>query len=171
MIWFTALIVLVGLERLLELVVSRRNTAWSLARGGREHGPGHYPFMVMLHVGLLVGALVEVALADRPFLPGLGWTMLMLVAGAQALRWWCISTLGTHWSTRVVVVPGMRLVAAGPYRLLRHPNYVAVVLEGVALPLVHTAWLTALVFTAANLALLAVRIRVEEAALRTAAAP
>ncbi|CAN5672991.1 isoprenylcysteine carboxylmethyltransferase family protein [soil metagenome] len=168
MIWFAALIVLVGAERLLELVVSRRNTAWSLAQGGREHGAGHYPVMVLLHVGLLVGALVEVGVADRPFLPLLGWSMLALVAVAQALRWWCIGTLGRHWSTRVLVVPGMRLVAAGPYRLLRHPNYLAVVVEGVALPLVHSAWLTAIVFTAANLALLAHRIRVEEASLRAA---
>ncbi len=169
MIWFAALVVLVGLERLAELRMSRRNTAWSLARGGREHGAGHYPAMVVLHVGLLVGALVEVAAAARPFVPLLGWTMLVLVVGAQALRWWCITTLGPHWSTRVVVVPGTRLVAAGPYRLLRHPNYVAVVVEGVALPLVHTAWLTAVAFTVVNAALLAHRIRVEESALRSAA--
>jgi methyltransferase len=88
---------------------------------------------------------------------------------AQALRWWCITTLGKRWSTRVVVVPGLPLVTGGPYRWLRHPNYVAVVVEGFALPLVHSAWLTALVFTLANAALLRIRIGVEDAAL--AAAP
>jgi methyltransferase len=167
--WFVVLVALVGLERLAELVVSQRNTAWSLARGGREHGAGHYPFMVVLHTGLLAGALVEVLLADRPYVPVLAWTMLALVVLAQALRWWCITTLGKRWSTRVVVVPGLPLVTGGPYRWLRHPNYVAVVVEGFALPLVHSAWLTALVFTLANAALLRIRIGVEDAAL--AAAP
>ena len=86
---------------------------------------------------------------------------------SQALRWWCITTLGQRWNTRVIIVPGLAPVAGGPYRWLRHPNYVAVVVEGAALPLVHTAWLTAAVFTVANAALLAVRIRVEDAALAT----
>jgi methyltransferase len=166
--WFVVLVALVGLERLAELVVSQRNTAWSLRRGGREHGAGHYPFMVVLHIGLLVGALVEVLVAERPYVPVLAWTMLALVVLAQALRWWCITTLGRRWSTRVVVVPGLPLVTGGPYRWLPHPNYVAVVVEGFALPLVHSAWVTALVFTVANAALLRVRVRVEDAALAEA---
>jgi len=163
--WFLVLLGLVAVERLVELVVSRRNTALSLARGGREYGAGHYPVMVVLHTGLLVGAAVEVLLADRPFVPVLGWPMLVLVIAAQALRWWCIATLGSQWSTRVVVVPGLPLVTSGPYRLMRHPNYLAVVVEGFALPLVHSAWVTAAVFSACNLALLRVRVRVEERAL------
>jgi methyltransferase len=163
--WFLVLLGLVAVERLVELVVSRRNMAQSLARGGREYGAGHYPVMVALHTGLLVGAAAEVLLADRPFVPALGWPMLVLVIAAQALRWWCIATLGGQWSTRVVVVPGLPLVTSGPYRLMRHPNYLAVVVEGFALPLVHSAWLTAAVFSACNLALLRVRVRVEERAL------
>ena len=165
MTWFLVLLGLVAVERLVELVVSRRNTALSLARGGREYGAGHYSVMVVLHTGLLVGAAVEVLLADRPFVPVLGWPMLVLVIAAQALRWWCIATLGSQWSTRVVVVPGLPLVTSGPYRLMRHPNYLAVVVEGFALPLVHSAWVTAAVFSACNLALLRVRVRVEERAL------
>jgi methyltransferase len=168
--WFLLLVALVAGERLVELVVSRRNLAWSLARGGTEHGRGHYPFMVVLHSSLLVGAVVEVAVAHRPFLPWLGWPMVVLVAATQALRWWCISTLGPRWNTRVVVVPGLPLVRSGPYRLLDHPNYVAVVVEGAALPLVHTAWVTAAAFTVLDLALLAVRVRAEEAALAAAVA-
>jgi methyltransferase len=168
--WYLLLVGLVAVERLAELVVSRRNLAWSLARDGREHGRGHYPFMVVLHSALLVGAVVEVAVAHRPFLPALGWPMLALVVASQALRWWCIRTLGHRWNTRVVVVPGLPLVHRGPYRLLAHPNYVAVVLEGAALPLVHTAWVTALAFTVLNLPLLAVRIRAEEAAMAAAVA-
>ena len=104
-------------------------------------------------------------LLDRPFLPALGWPMLAIVVGAQALRWWCITTLGRQWNTRVVVIPGAPRVSGGPYRLLSHPNYVAVIAEGVALPLVHTAWITALVFTVLNAALLATRITTENAAL------
>jgi methyltransferase len=162
---FTALVAAVGLERLAEMVVSKRHAAWAFARGGVESGRGHFPVMVLLHTALLVGAVVEVVAADRPFVPLMGWPMLVLVIAAQALRWWCIATLGPQWNTRVIVVPGATLVAAGPYRLLRHPNYVAVVVEGLALPLVHTAWVTAVAFTVLNLLLLTVRIRVEEQAL------
>jgi methyltransferase len=169
MFWYALLILAVGLERLAELVVSTRNVRWSRARGAIERGAEHYPLMVALHIGLLAGCLAEVGLADRPFLPALGWTMLALVAGAQALRWWCIATLGPRWNTRVVVVPHLPLVTAGPYRVFRHPNYVAVVVEGMALPLVHTAWITALVFTVLNALLLRARIKVENEALAMAA--
>jgi len=162
---FTVLVALVGLERLAELVVSKRNAAWSFERGGREHGRGHYPVMVVLHTGFLVAMLVEAWTRRPEVAPALAWSMLALVVAAQALRWWCIATLGRQWNTRVIVVPGLGPVRSGPYRFLSHPNYVAVVVEGVALPLVHEAWLTALVFTVANAALLAVRIRVENAAL------
>ena len=166
--WYVVLVLLVGLERVAELVVSLRNARWSFSRGGVEYGQGHYPFMVLLHTGLLVGCVVEAIVADRPFIPALGWTMLAVVVLAQGLRWWCISVLGHQWNTRVIVVPGLPLVAAGPYKWLRHPNYVAVVAEGIALPLVHTAWITATLFLLLNIPLLAVRIRAEEAALDTA---
>lgn len=162
---FTVVVALVGLERLAELVVSKRNAAWSFARGGRETGRGHYPVMVVLHSGFLVAMLVE-AYVRRPVVPGwLAWSMVVVVVAAQALRWWCIATLGPRWNTRVIVVPGLPPVRSGPYRLLSHPNYVAVVVEGVALPLVHACWITAAVFTLANAALLTVRLRVENAAL------
>ncbi|WP_351225069.1 isoprenylcysteine carboxylmethyltransferase family protein [Streptomyces sp. NPDC002133] len=164
---FLVLVLLVAGERLAELVVARRNSVWSRLRGGREYGRGHYPAMIALHTGLLLGCVVEPWAADRPFIPLLGWTMLALAVAAQALRWWCIAALGPRWNTRVVVVPDLPLVTTGPYRWpwLGHPNYLAVVLEGLALPLVHTAWTTALCFTALNLALLTVRVRCEERAL------
>jgi methyltransferase len=165
------LILAVGFERLAELRLSLRHARWAMARGGVETGQGHYPWMVLLHTGLLVGCLVEVLVAHRPFLPWLGWPMLAVVLLAQALRWWCIGTLGVRWNTRVIVVPGLPLVTGGPYRFLRHPNYLAVVAEGVALPLVHTGWITATVFTALNAWLLTVRIRCETRALALAAAP
>jgi methyltransferase len=169
--WYTLLVLAVVVERVAELVVARRNAAWTLARSGVEHGRGHYPVMVVLHTGLLVCCLLEPVLAHRPFLPALGWPMLTLVLLAQALRWWCITTLGRYWNTRVIVVPGTRLIAAGPYRFLRHPNYVAVVVEIAALPLVQSAWLTAAVFTVANAVLLTVRIRCENAALTSQLVP
>ena len=165
---FTALVAAVALERLAELVVSNRNAAWSLERGGVETGRRHYLVMVVLHTGLLVGVLVEVWWRRPDFEPWLGWPMLALVVASQALRWWCITTLGPRWNTRVIVVPGLPLVSGGPYRWFSHPNYVAVVVEGFALPLVHSAWTTAVVFTVCNAVLLTVRIRVEDAALRSA---
>lgn len=168
---YLAVVAATAVERLAELVVSARNARWSFARGGVESGRGHFPAMVALHTGLLVACVAEVLLADRPFLPWLGWPMLALVLASQGLRWWCIGTLGPRWNTRVIVVPGLPLVDRGPYRWFRHPNYVAVVVEGIALPLVHTAWTTALAFTVLNAVLLwRFRIPAEERALRRALA-
>jgi methyltransferase len=159
------LILAISVERLVELIVSKRNARWAFAQGGKEFGRRHYPVMVTLHTALLLGCIVEVWALHRPFIAWVGWPMLALVALSQALRWWCVTTLGRRWNTLVIVVPQAPLVRRGPYRWLHHPNYVAVVAEGVALPLVHTAWLTAACFTLANTLLLAVRIKVENAAL------
>jgi methyltransferase len=167
-IWYTLLVLATGAERIAELVVSTRNARWSFARGGVEFGRGHFPPMVALHTGLLLACLAEVWFADRPFLPWLGWPMLVLVLASQALRWWCIGALGPRWNTRVIIVRDLPLVTRGPYRWLKHPNYVAVVVEGFALPLVHTAWITAIAFTVLNaVLLLAVRIPCENRALAT----
>jgi methyltransferase len=163
MLAYTLLIAAVALERVAELVVSQRNLRWSRDHGGIEFGTGHYPVMVVLHTALLVGCLLEAA--HRDFLPALGWSMVVVVVGAQGLRWWCIRTLGRQWNTRVVIVPDAGRITGGPYRFLSHPNYVAVVVEGVALPLVHSAWITALAFSVLNAALLRTRISVENAAL------
>ena len=165
MIFWYGLVALVVVVRFVELGVAKRNRAWAMERGGVETGAEHYPVMVALHTALFAGCLLEVPLADRPFLPWLGWPMLALLVGAHVLRWWCIRTLGPQWNTRVIRVPGAALVSGGPYRWLRHPNYVAVVVEGFALPLVHTAWVTALAFTVLNALLLRVRLRVENQAL------
>ncbi|HEY0259921.1 MAG TPA: isoprenylcysteine carboxyl methyltransferase family protein [Lacisediminihabitans sp.] len=168
MIWFLILILATGVERILEMVISRRNAAWGFARGGVEYGRGHYPFMVVLHTGFLLATLAEVFFGDRPFIPWLGWPMLVVALACQALRYWCIVTLGRQWNTRVIVVPGLGRVVSGPYRLLSHPNYVVVIAEGIALPLVHTAWITAIAFTALNAVLLfGFRIPVEERAIAT----
>jgi len=162
---YLALLGLIALERLLELARSRRNAAWAFARGGIEVGRRHFRFMTVLHTLFLPACALEVWLLDRPFVPALGLPMLGLVLLAQGLRWWAVAALGQHWNIRAIVVPGLPVVQKGPYRFVRHPNYVAVVLEGLAVPLVHGAWLTAAGFTLLNLPLLAVRIRCEEAAL------
>jgi methyltransferase len=159
------LILAVGIERLVELLVAKRNARWALAHGGKEFGHNHYPVMVVLHTALLLGCVIEVWALHRPFLPWIGWPMLVVVAVSQILRWWCVTTLGRRWNTRVIVLPESQLVQSGPYRWIHHPNYVAVVAEGVALPLVHGAWLTAIGFTVANALLLTVRIKVENSAL------
>jgi len=166
-IWlYIALVLLTGIERLVEVVLSRRHAAWSFDRGGREYGRGHYPFMVVLHTGLLLACVAEVVLGHRPFVPALGWPMLAVVLACQAGRYWCIATLGRQWNTRIVVVPGAGRVTRGPYRLMPHPNYVIVAVEGVALPLVHTAWITAVAFTVLNaVLLLGFRIPAERRAL------
>ena len=168
---FVVVLAATAAERLAELALSARHARWAFARGGVERGRGHFPAMVALHTALLVAPVVEVVAADRPFLPWLGWPALAVVVAAQGLRWWCIATLGRQWNTRVIVVPGAPLVARGPYARFAHPNYVAVVLEGVALPLVHTAWVTALTFTLLNaVLLLGFRIPAEERALADFAA-
>jgi methyltransferase len=159
------LILAVGIERLVELVVSKRHAQWAFSQGGKEFGQSHYPAMVIVHTALLAGCVLEVWLLSRPFLPMLGWTMLAVVVLSQLLRWWCVASLGKRWNTRVIVLPGAPLVRRGPYRWLHHPNYVAVVAEGIALPLVHTAWVTAACFTMANALVLVARIRLENKAL------
>ncbi|MHB1096561.1 MAG: isoprenylcysteine carboxyl methyltransferase family protein [Gemmatimonadaceae bacterium] len=155
----------VALERLAELHISRRNGTLALAQGGREHGAASFRVMAIVHTLFLVACGAEVLLLHRTVDARIGLPALALTLGAQALRWWCIATLGPRWNVRVIVVPALTPVTAGPYRWLRHPNYLAVIVEIAALPLVHGAWLTALVFTALNAALLAARIRTEEAAL------
>jgi methyltransferase len=172
-ILFFGFVVLTGVERLVEMTVSTRNARWAFARGGMEHGRRHFPWMVALHFGLLAGALAEVFLLHRPFIPALGWPMLAVALLCQAGRWWIIGTLGHQWNTRIIVVPGLGRVNRGPYRFrwLPHPNYLIVAIEGIALPLVSTAWITALVFTVLNaILLLGFRIPAEDRALKALAA-
>jgi len=118
---------------------------------------------------LLVGCVLETTIGEARIVPALAATMVALVFAAQALRWWCIASLGQQWNTRVIVVPGLPLVRRGPYRWLAHPNYVAVVVEGIALPLAGSAWITAIVFSIANGFVLRTRIRCENRALASVA--
>lgn len=163
---YLGLLAVIVVERQFELALARRNTERALAAGAVEAGASHYPWMVALHTGFLVSCVAEVLVLRRPFVPALAAVMLGLLILAAFIRFWVLRTLGERWTTRIICHPGRPVVVDGPYRFLRHPNYVAVVIEIFALPLVHGAWWTAIVFSLANLALLATRIRVEEEALR-----
>jgi methyltransferase len=160
---YIALLALVGVERIAELLLSRRNARLAFARGGVETGAAHFRWMSLLHAIFLPACALE---ASRREFPGaIGWAALALLLCAQALRWWAIASLHESWNVRVIVVPGAQPKRSGPYRRVRHPNYIAVIVEMFAIPLIHGAWICALVFSALNALVLRVRIRDEERAL------
>jgi methyltransferase len=152
-------------QRLLELRLSRRNEALIRAAGGREHAPHQVTWMKVIHTSWFAAMLVEVFAGRRPFHPWLAGPAALLFLAGQALRYAAIRTLGWRWTIRVMTVPGAPPVTSGLYRAIRHPNYVGVALEVAAVPLLHSAYLTAAVYTLANALLLAARIRAEERAL------
>jgi methyltransferase len=151
----------VALQRLGEVVYARRNTVKLLARGGVEAGAGHYPLIVGLHGAWLLAILIVVP-GDRP----VDWAMLAIYGLLQVPRYWTLAALGPYWTTRVIVIAGAPTVRTGPYRFMRHPNYAVVVGEIAVLPLVFGAWPIALVFSVVNAAVLAHRVRIENAARR-----
>jgi methyltransferase len=162
---YFVLIGLVGCERVFELWLARRNARRAFARGGVETGGAHYRAMVIFHTAFLFACIAEAMLFQRTFPPLIGWFALAGVIAAQALRYSAVWALGDRWNTRIIVTPGVPPVTRGPYRFVRHPNYVAVALEMVSIPMVRGCWLTALAFFSGNLALMIVRIPAEEAAL------
>jgi len=162
---FLGLIGLVALLRLAELGISRRNERRMIARGATPATDPSFRWMVLLHAGVLAGAAAEVWLLRRPFVPVLAVTMGILFLAANALRWWVIATLGKQWCVEVVDAGRLGVVSSGPFRFVRHPNYDAVFLEMLALPLIHTCWLTAIVGTAAHVLVLRSRVRAEDAVL------
>jgi len=162
---YLAFLGLLYVERIVELLVSRRNARLAFAAGAVEIGRGHFPVMVAVHAVFPLACAVEVLTLHRGFLGAVGFAALAVALTAQALRWWVAATLGWRWNTRIIVVPGAEPVTAGPFRFLRHPNYLAVMLEALGVPLIHGAWLSAAVFVAANATLLSVRIPAEEHAL------
>lgn len=162
---FYALLALLAGQRLLELRLSKQNEERLLQQGGREHAAEHFGVMKLLHTGWFVAMIAEVAWLRRPFRPALAAIAGLAALLGQALRYAAIRTLGRRWTVRVVTMPDRPPVRRGIYRYLRHPNYLGVVLEIAAVPLLHTAYLTSLAFSIANALLLLVRIRAEEAAL------
>jgi methyltransferase len=162
---FTIVVALVAGERIFELALSARNARRTLGRGGVEHAIPIHRLVVVFHTAWIVAAPLEVWLLDRAWMPGLAWTCGVLLVAAMILRYWAVTTLGDRWNTRIITVPGEEPVTAGPFRLFRHPNYVAVYVELFALPLFHCAWLTAAVLGTANLILIKIKSRAEDKAL------
>jgi methyltransferase len=150
---------LVTIQRLAELLIARRNTVALLARGAHEVGAAHYPLIVLVHAAWL--ASLWLFAPGRPII----WPLIALVALLQVGRLWVLATLGTRWTTRIIILPGAPLVASGPFRFLRHPNYAVVVGEIGVLPLAFGLWEIALLFSLANALVLSVRIRAENRAL------
>ena len=152
-------------ERLMELIVSKRNAAWSFSQGGAEYGEGHYKWMVVMHSLFLVAMTAEYAWMGSVIDVSVRMGAMAVAVLCQVLRWWVITTLGHQWNTRVIIVPGLKRVTNGPYRFLSHPNYVVVAIETFTLPLIFGSWRTALVFSILNALMMRVRIRVENQAL------
>lgn len=163
---YTIAIALTALERLFEVRLSNKNAAWSFAQGGIEIGKEHFPFMVVLHTGFLIGCVVEAWLIPREVSFLWMGVFFALTIGCQIFRWWCIHTLKEQWNTRVILVPGFKRVTTGPYQYFSHPNYLIVAVEGFVLPLFHKAYYSALLFTLLNAGLMWIRIRMEEKALQ-----
>jgi methyltransferase len=157
-------VALVAVQRLFELVLARRNERRARARGAVERGQEHYPLILVLHTLWLVSTLVE-GLLRGPDFPALWPVPLALFLLVQPLRYWAIFSLGESWNTKILVVPEAKPVRRGPYRYLNHPNYVVVVVEILAFPLIFGAWVTALVFTVLNAVVLSVRVREENRAI------
>jgi len=157
-------VALVAVQRLFELVLARRNERRARARGAVERGQRHYLLIVALHTLWLVCTLVE-GLLRGPDIPAFWPVPFALFLLVQPLRYWAIFSLGERWNTKILVLPGEKPVRQGPYRYIDHPNYVVVVVEILTFPLIFGAWITALVFTVLNAAILSVRIREENRAL------
>ncbi len=159
-------VLLVALQRAAELVYANRNSRRLLAAGAIEHGRRHYPLLVLLHAAWLAAVFFLVP----PEAP-VSWPLIAVYLLLQAARLWAVASLGRFWTTRVITLPGAPLVRRGPYRWLKHPNYLIVAAEIAVLPLAFGAWALALGFSLANAGLLAARIRVEDEALAPRRAP
>lgn len=159
---YLVLLATVGVLRLVELRISRKHQERMLTQGAIRVREPHFKWIVAVHTGVLVGAALEVALLHRPFLPLLAAPMFALFLASNLMRFWAVRALGELWSVEVMDSTRIRVVSDGPFRFVRHPNYTGVILEMISLPLIHTAWITALATSAAYSVTLSMRIRAEE---------
>lgn len=162
---FYIIIVLVIAQRLTEVFIAKRNEKWMLSQGAYEVGAAHYPYMIALHSSFFLFLIIEV-LSNNSSLSPLFPLFFILFIAVQALRIWCLRSLGPFWNTKIIILPGAEVVKKGPYVYFRHPNYAIVCLEIVLLPLMFQAYFTAFCFTLLNITMLSVRIPIEEKALR-----
>jgi methyltransferase len=159
---YLVLLALVGAGRLIEMRISARNQRRLALLGVEKIDEPNFPWMVLLHVGILASAGFEVVLLRRPLIPALAVVMSTLFLLANLLRWWVIRSLGAHWNVQVMASAPLGIVSDGPYQWIRHPNYVAVFVELIALPLIHTAWVTAVAGAVAGAWVLSRRLAVED---------
>jgi len=164
-ILYLILLAVVGVTRLTELRISRRHQQAMAARGIEKRADPQFRWMVAFHAVVLSGAAIEVVVLHRPFIPKLAAPMALFFLCATALRWWVIRTMGAHWNVEVMASAPLGVITTGPFRWVRHPNYLAVFVELVALPLIHTAWITALAAAAGNAWVLRHRLSLEEPVL------
>lgn len=165
--FFAIIIAIVILQRLVELTIAKRNEKWMRSQGAFEAGARHYPFMVLMHITFFISLLLEVLIFNRQLSPF--WiALLTLFFIVQVARIWCLTSLGKFWNTKIIILPGANVIRKGPYRFIRHPNYVIVTTELLVLPLLFSAYFTAVVFTLLNLWMLSIRIPAEEKALMEA---
>jgi methyltransferase len=164
-ILFLALLLLVAALRIVELRISRNHQRAMVPRGASVVTEPLYRWMVALHTFVLIGSGVEVVALKRPFIPALAFAMVGIFLAANIVRWWVIRTLGDHWNVQVMDSTSLGVITTGPFRFVRHPNYAAVFAEMLALPLIHTAWITALVGAIGHIAVLTRRLSTEERVL------
>jgi methyltransferase len=162
---YLVLLALVATLRLVELRISKQHQREMLAHGAAKVAEPRFRWMVLLHTAVLIGSAVEVVFLHRPFIPVLAGVMFAIFLAANGVRWWVIRTLGEHWNVQVVDSTRLGVVTSGPFRFVRHPNYAAVFAEMLALPLIHTAWITAVVGTLAHAVVLRQRLSTEERVL------
>jgi methyltransferase len=164
MIFFYAFTSFIVLQRLVELTIAKRNEKWIKSRGAIEFGQAHYPIIVLMHGGFLIAFILEVTIFNRQLSPF--WQIFLFIfIIAQAVRIWVLASLGRFWNTKIIVLPEAGPVKKGPYRFLKHPNYIVVSIEILIIPLLFNAYSTAILFTLLNIAILAIRIPAEERAL------
>ena len=162
---YLVLLLAVAALRFLELKISRRHQQELVSRGAEKVSEPKFRWMVALHTAVLLGAALEVVVLKRPFIPILAAISFAVFLVANIVRWWVIRTLGDHWNVQVMDSTRLGVVTSGPFRFVRHPNYAAVFAEMLALPLIHTAWITAVAGSLAHMAVLAQRLSTEEAVL------
>lgn len=162
---FIALLIAVAFLRILELRVSQRHRRQLLTQGASKVSEPQFRWMVAIHTVVLISAALEVVLLHRPFIPWMGFTMLAVFIAANLVRLWVVRTMGTHWNVQVMNSTGLGVVTSGPFRFVRHPNYTAVFVEMFSLPLIHTAWITAIIGFVGYAAAVSQRIAVEESVL------
>jgi methyltransferase len=162
---FLALLLAVALLRIVELQISRKHQREMIAHGAAKVDEPRFRWMVILHTAVLLGAAVEVVFLHRPFIPALAAVMFAIFLAANAVRWWVIRTLGNHWNVQIMDSTRLGVISSGPFRYVRHPNYAAVFAEMLSLPLIHTAWITAVAGSLAHIAVLSQRLSTEERVL------